>query len=359
MCVPARALRVSHTWHTADLVHNRAMNIRVLLVGLGPIGAAVARQIVDRRGYQLVGAVDVDPGKVGRDAGAVIELGRPLRVKVTSAIGKTIKATKPDVAVLCTSSSLKSVVGQFEEVLKQRVPIVTTTEEAVYPSRANRRLALRIDEAARKAKVAVLGTGVNPGFAMDALPIALTAVCERVESIEVQRVQDARIRRLPFQQKIGAGMTFEQFRRQVDAGTVRHVGFTESIQMIADAMGWRLSRITDDIEPKIAEATVQSDLLAVDPGYVSGLIQRGVGYVDDRPRISLRLEAYLGAPDPYELVIIEGSPRIHSRIEGGVHGDIATASIAINSIPTVIGATPGLRTMRDIRLPSFYGGSSK
>jgi 4-hydroxy-tetrahydrodipicolinate reductase len=333
------------------------MNIRVMLVGLGPIGVAIARQVVDRKGYQLVGAVDIDENMVGRDAGQVMEIGRKLRVKVTAALGRTIKATKPDVAVLCTSSSLKSVVAQFEEVLKHRVPIVTTTEEAAYPSRANRRLALRIDAAAKKAKVAVLGTGVNPGFAMDALPIALTAVCERVDSVEVQRVQDARVRRLPFQQKIGAGMTVEQFLRQVDAGTVRHVGFTESIQMIADAMGWRLNRLTDDIEPKIAEAAVQSELLAVDPGYVAGLIQRGVGYVDDEPRIRLRLEAYLGAPQPYELVIIEGSPRLESRIEGGIHGDIATASIAINSIPTVIAAAPGFRTMRDMRLPSFYGGT--
>jgi 2,4-diaminopentanoate dehydrogenase len=327
-----------------------------MLVGLGPIGAAVARQVVERKGFQLVGAVDIDESKSGRDAGEIIEAGRTLRLKVTSDIGKTIKATRPDVAVLCTSSALRAVVPQFEQVLKHRVPIVTTTEEAAYPSRANRRLAQRIDEAARKAKVAVLGTGVNPGFAMDALPIALTAVCERVESIEVLRVQDARVRRLPFQQKIGAGMTREQFQRQVDAGTVRHVGFTESIQMIGDALGWKLDRITDDIEPKIADRAVASDLLAVDPGYVAGIIQRGVGYVNGEPRITLRLEAYLGAPESYESVRIEGSPRIHSRIEGGVHGDIATASMAVNSIPAVIAAAPGFRTMRDMRLPSFYGG---
>ena len=149
--------------------------------------------------------MDVDPKKVGRDVGDVIEAGRTLRVPVTADISTTIRAVKPDVAVLCTSSSLKAVLPQFEEVLKRRVPIVTTTEEAAYPAPRNRRLASRIDAAARKAKVAVLGTGVNPGFTMDALPIALSAVCERVDRIEVHRVQDARIRRLPFQQKIGAG----------------------------------------------------------------------------------------------------------------------------------------------------------
>ena len=199
------------------------MTIRVLLVGLGPIGVSIARQVVERKGFQLVGAVDVDPQKIGRDAAALVGLGKALRIGVSGDIGKTIKASKPDVAVLCTSSALKSVVPQFEEVLKHRIPIVTTTEEAAYPSRANRRIAARIDAAALKAKVAVLGTGVNPGFTMDALPIALTAVCERVSAIEVVRVQDARVRRLPFQQKIGAGLTKTEFERRVAARTVRHV----------------------------------------------------------------------------------------------------------------------------------------
>ncbi len=332
------------------------MPIRVVLVGLGPIGASVARQIVERQGFALAGLVDIDPEKVDRQASDVLGLTKPLRLKVSNDIGKTFRAAKPDVAVLCTSSSLGSVAGQFEQVLKHRVPIVTTTEEAAYPSRANRRLFARIDAAARKAKVAVLGTGVNPGFTMDALPIALTAVCERVTSIEVLRVQDARVRRLPFQQKIGAGLTREQFAQRVDAGTVRHVGFTESIQMIADAMGWRLDRITDEIEPRMADAAVASDLLSVSAGQVCGIIQRGTGYVGGEARIRLRLEAYLGAPEAYESVLIEGSPRIQSRIAGGVHGDIATASMAVNSIPAVLSAAPGFRTMRDMRLPSYYGG---
>jgi hypothetical protein len=332
------------------------MAIRVLHVGLGPIGAAVARQILARKGLRIVGAVDVDPHKVDRDVGEVVEAGRRLRVAVTTDIGKTIKASKPDVAILCTSSSLKSVVPQFEDVLRRRVPIVTTTEEAAYPTPGNRRIARRLDEAARKARVAVLGTGVNPGFTMDALAIALSAVCERVDRVEVRRVQDARIRRLPFQQKIGAGLTPEQFARQLAEGTVRHVGFAESIQMIADALGWKLDRMTETVSAKIAEQAVESDLLAVDPGYVSGIVQDGVGVVGGEPKITLRLEAYLGAPESYDSVLIEGSPRIYSRIEGGVHGDIATASMVVNSIPAVLAAAPGFRTMRDMPLPSFYHG---
>jgi 4-hydroxy-tetrahydrodipicolinate reductase len=332
--------------------------LRVLSIGLGPIGAAIARQIAGRKGFRIVAAVDVAPAKAGRDVGEVIDLGRKLRVTVGTGIGQSIKAARPDIAVLCTSSSLAAAAPLFLDVLKYRVPIVTTTEEAAYPVKRNRAIARRIDEAARKAKVAVLSTGVNPGFTMDALPIALSAVCERVDRVEVWRVQDARIRRLPFQQKIGAGLTREEFERRVEDGSVRHVGFAESIQMIADAMGWRLGQVTEEVAPMIAEEAVSSQWLQVGAGRVCGIVQDGVGYVDGDPKITLRLEAYLGAPDSYDSVLIEGSPRIYSKIIGGVHGDIATASIAVNSIPAVLSAAPGLRTMRDVRLPSFAGNTA-
>jgi 4-hydroxy-tetrahydrodipicolinate reductase len=134
------------------------------------------------------------------------------------------------------------------------------------------------------------------------------------------------------------------------------VGLSESIQMIGDAMGWKLERITDDIEPKIADQTVESEFLAVDPGFVCGIIQDGVGYVKGEPLIKLHMEAYLGAPESYDSVLVEGSPRLYSKIAGGVHGDVATASITVNSIPKVIAAAPGLRTMRDMPLPSYFGG---
>jgi hypothetical protein len=330
--------------------------IRVVHFGLGPIGAGIVKQVAERKGFRIAGAVDIDPAKVGRDLGEVAGVGRPLRIKVSDDARKTIKSARPDVVVLCTASSMKKVLPQIETALRLKVPIVSTTEELSYPAPYNRRLAKRLDEVARKAKVAVLGTGVNPGFTMDALPIALTGVCAHVDRIEVHRVQDASVRRLPFQQKIGSGLTKEQFQRKVDDGSVRHVGLSESIQMIGDAMGWKLERITDDIQPKIADRTVESEFLAVDPGFVCGIIQDGVGYVNGEPLIKLHMEAYLGAPESYDSVLIEGSPRIHSKIAGGVHGDVATASITVNSIPKVVAAEPGLRTMRDMPLPSYFGG---
>jgi len=335
------------------------MTLRVLHVGLGPIGAAVARQVAARQSCRIVGAVDVDPAKVGRDVGDLIALGRRLRVSVGSDIRTAVKAARPHIAVLCTSSSFASVMPQLTDLLRLRVPVVSTTEELAYPAPRNRGLARRLDALARKAGVAVLGTGVNPGFAMDALPIVMSAVCEYVERIEVRRVQDARSRRLPFQQKIGAGLTQRQFARHVAAGTVRHVGFAESIQMLADALGWRLTRITDTVRPWIAEEEVASEFVAVEPGFVSGISQEGIGYMGRDPKIRLQLDAYLGAPESFDSVLVDGSPRIYSRVFGGIHGDVATASMVVNAIPRVLAAPPGFRTMRDMSLPSFWGGRQR
>src|SRR5918992_1579046 len=280
--------------------------IRVLHFGLGPIGAGVVRQVANRKGFKIVGAVDIDPAKVGRDLGEVAGVGRALKVKVSDDARKAIKASKPDVAVLCTNSALKKVLPQIESVVKLKVPIVSTTEELAYPTKTN--------------------------------------------------MKYARIRRLPFQQKIGAGLTREQFQAKVDDASVRHVGLAESVSMIADALGWKLDRITDEIQPKIAAEAVSSEFLAVDAGYVCGIVQDGVGYRDGQPVITLHMEAYLGAPESYDAVEITGSPAIKSKIAGGVHGDIATASIVVNSLPKVLEVPPGLHTMRDMPLPSFFGG---
>jgi 4-hydroxy-tetrahydrodipicolinate reductase len=332
------------------------MPTRVMLVGLGPIGAGVARQLAARKNFKIVAAVDVDPAKAGKDLGEVAGVGRKLRLKVTADADAAIRQAKPQVAVLCTSSSLRKVWPQIEAVLKRRVPIVSTTEELAYPWFSNRPLARRIDAAARKAKVAVAGTGVNPGFAMDALPVALTGICERVDSLRVDRVQDARIRRLPFQKKIGSGLTPAEFAAKVKEGTVRHVGLTESVAMIADALGWKLDRITDEIRPRLAEAPVESQFLKVEAGQVCGIVQDGTGFVGGKAVIVLHMEAYLGAPETYDAVTVEGSPRLCVKAQGGYHGDIATASIAVNTIPRVLEARPGLHTMRSLALPSFAGG---
>lgn len=333
------------------------MTIRVMHVGLGPIGVGVLKQVMERPGFEVAAAVDIDPDKAGKDIGEILGLEAEVRIAVQADLDAAMADYAADVVALCTGSTLPSIKAQLESILGAGVPIVSTTEELSFPHFSNEVLAKEIDEMARRAGVAVIGTGVNPGFAMDTLPIVLSAACERVVSVTVERIQDARLRRLPFQKKIGAGLEPAEFRDRADRLEIRHVGLTESVAMIAAAFGWRLERITDTIEPMIADEPVASDFISVARGQVSGLIQDGIGYLGGEPILQLHMEAYLGAAESYDAVRIEGSPSMYSKVEGGIPGDITTAAVTVNTLPRALAAPPGLQTMRDLPIPSWWSGA--
>ncbi len=335
------------------------MMLRIAHIGLGPIGIAVVKQVAARGGMQSVGAIDLDPQKIGKSLGEIVggEAAELAEVIVRPDLEAALRELRPDVAVLCTGSSLPGVWPQIETILRAGVPLVSTTEELAFPSGPNADLAARLDVLAKECGVGLVGTGVNPGFVMDTLPILLSGACERVEKIRVERVQDASARRLPFQQKIGAGLSLEAWQKKADAGTVRHVGLRESISMIAAALGWELGSITDEISPQIAESAVTSPFLRVEAGQVCGMKQDGIGYnLAGEAIIELHMEAYLGAPQSYEMTRISGSPNLEMRIEGGVPGDIATAAVVVNTLPKIVKAPAGFHTMLSLPLPSFFGG---
>src|SRR3954470_6710892 len=98
-------------------------SIRVMHFGLGPIGTAIVRQVAKRPGFKIVGGIDIDPAKMGRDLGDVAGLPQRLNVKVAGDAAKALKSAKPDVVVLCTSSSLRKVMPQIEAILKSKTPI--------------------------------------------------------------------------------------------------------------------------------------------------------------------------------------------------------------------------------------------
>ena len=332
--------------------------IKVVQFGVGPIGAELAKYAFQKQGMRVVGAVDIDKNKVGKDLGE-LTIGRKIGVQITDNLGDLFKRTKPDIVLHSTGSYLRDVKPQLLRIIDAGADVVSTCEELAYPFMKNPRIAKEIDARARRKHVTVLGTGVNPGFVMDTLVIATTTVCQDIKKIQSTRIQNASQRRLPFQRKIGAGLGPDEFKRKVAEGTIKHVGFPESIAMIAAALGWKLDRIEESIEPKIADTSVASDYIKVEPRQVSGLNQTAWGIRKGEQAITLNLQAYLGCPDPRESILIEGSPSVDLTIKGGVHGDLATAAVAVNCIPRVINAQPGLSTMKDLALPSTWLGDLK
>lgn len=333
--------------------------IRAVQFGCGPIGCSVARLASQRPDIELVGAIDIDKDKVGRDLGEVVGLDRPLGVKISNDATAVLSQTRPEIVLHNTGSWLKKVYDQLTDIIKSGANIVSTTEELSFPWRKAPEMAAEIDRLAREHKVTVLATGINPGFIMDTWPLAMTAVCQEVRRIRVARIQDASSRRLPFQKKIGAGCTLEEFQKLVGAGTLRHVGLAESIAMLAAGLGWELDDISDEIEPVIAEKEVRSQYLTVKPGQTAGVKQIGRGLKDGQELVTLDFQAYLGAKESYDAVYITGTPDMEVVIKGGTHGDIATAAIVVNAIRRVIDAPPGLMTMKDMPLVTCTAGQGR
>src|SRR5438067_111524 len=322
-------------------------DVKVLQYGLGPIGCAITRVAADRPGLQVAGGVDVDPAKAGRNLGEVIGLARAIDAKGWSSAEEALVEARPQVTLHSTSSSLPAVLDQLLRVLEAGSSVISTCEELAYPFSRYPVESTRLDSAAKDSGVVVLGTGINPGFAMDTLPSVLTAVAERVDRLEVSRTVDASLRRLPLQQKIGAGLDLVEFERRAAQGTLRHVGLEESVRLIAAALGWNVEGIDFMLEPIIAERERRSPELAARVGQAAGVHQRAIGWVGGQERLVFDLKMLLEADEPGDEVRIVGDPPLHLRLLG-VHGDVATAAIVVNAIPRVLAAPPGLRTMLDI-----------
>ena len=320
---------------------NQMQPITVTQYGIGPIGAEIARLLLTKPWIKVVGAVDIDPNKIGRDLGEVIGLGRSVGVTVTAEM-----QTRSDVVCHSTGSRLREVAGQLTSLLERGSHVVSTCEELSFP--LDRAIREQLQQTARAHNVALLGTGVNPGFVMDKLPLTLTSVCQEVKAVEIIRIQNASTRREPLQRKVGAGMTVDEFHAAVGAGRIKHMGLKESLIMVGNGLGVEFESVTDEtIEPIVADRVIRTQYLEVQPGQVAGVHQTiyGKGRID----VSLELRMYVGAEAvAADKVIVRGVPDVEMTIKDGVHGDRATAAMVVNSIPRIMQSRPGVLTMDDI-----------
>src|ERR1051326_6225999 len=315
--------------------------VTVAQYGIGPIGAEIARLLLTKKWLRLVAAVDIDPPKSGKDAGEVSGLGRAAGVSVTPDL-----QGKPEVVCHSTGSRLRDVAPPLPAPLEAGCHVVSTCEELSFPLDAALREELQ--QVARANNVTLLGTGVNPGFVMDKLPLTITSVCQRVDELQIIRIQNASTRREPLQRKVGAGMTTDPFRAAVSAGKIKHMGLRESLMLVGNGLGVEFDHVTDEkIEPIVADREIVTQYLRVDPGQVAGVHQtiEGTGKI----KVSLELRMYVGAEAvAADRVIVKGVPDVEMVIKDGVHGDRATAAMVVNAIPRVIVARPGVLTMDDI-----------
>jgi hypothetical protein len=335
--------------------------IRIVLYGVGAISCLISKQLLANQGVEIVGAIDIARNKIGKDLGEILSLGRPLGVEISNSADEVLSRTNADIVVHATSSFLKQTFPQYMSIIANNVNVVSTCEELIYPYPSEPQLSSKLDETAKKHDVTILGTGINPGFLMDSLVIMLTAPCQAVRRVNAVRVMNAATRRLPFQNKVGVGLTVAEFQTKIASGQMSgHVGLQQSIAMIADALCWKLSELkVGKVEPVIANERVSSHGVRVEAGKVTGIVQKAMGLVDGNEVITLEFSAYAGAGEEYDQVTIEGTPTIKQRIQPCVHGDIGTVAMVVNSIPRVIDAPAGLITMKDLPLPAAVLGDMR
>lgn len=322
--------------------------IRAVQYGVGPIGAAIVRLMHEKKSIELIGAIDSDPAKAGLDLGDLVGApDAPWGVEITDDAAAML-GESADVVIHSTSTHLPSVMDQLMACLAAESCVVSTCEELSYPYRKYPELAAQLDAEAKTWGVALIGTGVNPGFVMDKLLITLSAASQEIESARAIRIVDASKRRLPLQKKVGAGMSVEEFRAQVAEGKIKHHGLPESVAMVSDALGLNVDEITETIEPVVARELIKTNFLEVAAGQAAGVHQIARGYAGRVEKIYMELQMFVGAQDPRDSVEILGNPNLSLTIPGGTHGDIATASVVVNCIPAILDASAGLRTSRDM-----------
>ncbi|NWG11527.1 hypothetical protein HXY33_07290 [Candidatus Bathyarchaeota archaeon] len=328
--------------------------IKVILYGVGAVGSLIAKFLLEKKGIEIAGAVDIAKDKVGKDLDEVLGIKRKLGLRISPSADKLLSEVKADIAIHTTSSYLKDTYPQIASLIKHGVKVISTCEELSYPFHTEPELAKKLDSLAKKHRTTVLGTGINPGFLMDTLVITLTAPCQKIEKIEAKRVMNAATRRLPFQKKIGAGLTVKEFRQKIESKQITgHVGLEQSVAMIADALAWKLDKITaDSVEPVIARKTEESNDIHVKVGQAAGLRQKAKGIAKNKEVIALDFQAYIGAEEEYDAIAIKGVPNINQKVQPCVHGDLGTIAMVVNAIPKVVKAAPGLLTMKDLPVPS-------
>lgn len=330
--------------------------IRVVHWGLDPVGLTAARLAWQRPGLMPVGAIDLATGQTGKDLGDLMGFGERLGVPVHNDAAMVLQTTAPDVTIIAADLPLNQVAPMVERAMEAGSNIICLAQEMTYPWAVDPKLAERLDDKAYGHGVTVLGTGINPGFVLDSLVIALTGCCMEVERIRAARVVDI----APFGAKLleseGIGLSPSKYGARAERGRVRgHVGCEQSIHLVCDALGWPLERVEEDRQIVTAGARREVAGIRIDPGQVAGTHHVAHGHVDGRVRVILEHVEHAGpeqeAIQTGDFIEIEGQPPIKLAIQPEIDGVRGSAALAVNMITAVLLSGPGLKSMAEMPLP--------
>lgn len=330
--------------------------VKVIMCGLGAMGSGMAKMILDKNGIEIVAAIDSNENKIGKYLGEVLGINSDLKVIVSGNFEETINKTNADIVILAIDSFVKNVYPYIKHIVLNKINCITIAEEMAYPYTADKSLAEDMNKLAKENNVTILGTGVNPGFVLDTLIITLSAACRKVQSITASRVNDLSPFGTTVMKTQGVGTTVEDFEKGIKDGTiVGHIGFKQSIPMIAKALGIEIDEIIETREPIVSNTYRETPYVKVEPGMVAGCAHIGYGMRNGKPVITLehpqQIHPESEGVDTGDYIFIKGDPDMHLSIKPETPGGIGTMAVAVNMIPQVIASSAGLKTMVDLPIP--------
>lgn len=343
----------------------RKENVKVILWGVGAMGKGMAEMLLKKKGVEIVGAIDIGD-KLGESLYKFLDVkkedGKDIIIKTSE---ETITEKAADVVLIATDSFTKGVYPKIKYCLEKKINVISTAEEMAYPQAQEPELAKELDKIAKENGVSVLGTGINPGLIMDLLVVTLTGACIDVDKIKAERVNNLSPFGPAVMHEQGVGITIEDFNKRVEENNLAgHVGFPESIRMISDALGWKLSK---DIKltraPIVSSVYRKAPYAEVQAGDVAGCNMKGFGYVDGEEKIEMihpqQVEPQLEGEKTGDYITIEGTPNISMSITPEIPGGIGTIAMVVNMIPHIINARSGLKTMIDLPVPRAIMGDMR
>jgi len=338
--------------------------IRVVVLGTGQMGSGIARLLLEKQGLELVGIYARRAERNGLDLGRLIGLDKELGICVSNDLDYTLERTQPHIAIQATCSRVDNAKGEITTLVRHGVHVISIAEEMAFPAVCSPAFTEEIHWAATANGVAVLGTGINPGFILDLLVITLSGVCADIESITAKRVNDLS----PYGPSVltsqGVGLSPEAFQTGLNNKTiVGHIGFTESMHMIASALGWEIERIEEKREAIVAQVRRETPFISVEPGQVAGCHHTAVAYWEGKPVITLihpqQIHPILEGVETGDYIEIKGTPNISLSGSPEIPGGQATCALAVNMIPRVLAASPGLHSMADLPVPTAMLGDAR
>lgn len=329
--------------------------IKIAQFGLGPIGLSCLRLLARKGWVEIVGGIDIRPELLGRDLSTILGIPGLEDAKVYESFDDLAHSVSVD-AVLHTAGSRASIsLQQMSPMIEKGLAVVSSCEELLYPTLRAPEESMAANQRCLETGARILGTGINPGFVLDVLPVCLSGVCAEVRGVYGERVVDASTRRQPLQKKVGSGLSPEEFIELGKKGLAGHAGFQESLMLIAHALGWKVGPVSESIDAVVADRVIETEYFRVEPGQTAGLHQIVEASTHDGKTIHLDLKMYQGAQDPHDLIRLDSEPPVEACIKNGIAGDLATVAALVNAVPRLLSAQPGVRLMTDLPVPSCHG----